>query len=522
MKDAIEQLKVVLNKVQIGSIDCQDECIYLGYLVEMLTENERLLFWEIVDDAFGDDTHVYVGFLSMIYKYVDTSYAIKKMIMLLCDDSWTLSDLIAYEYQIRRYVFAGSTVCKEYHIYLYEYIVKKMKSSFVAAINRKKTSTHAENKKILLVTSQLLDERHSPSFVLANLYYYLNNLEYEVKVLVLNKSRLMTDMGYWWSDVFMPSEVFQGNKEFVIRYFQVIDVEGYQYELHPQTIEEDIRECVQNIVDYNPALIIDCGGDTFIPEIFNDYYPVAFMGFTSEVPPTTDRYILRYFNDNKLQDLEKQLQPGQRLISCLFDCKYMPQESPNQGQIKLIGEDGFKVAIVGNRLNEEVSGEFESLLLRVVRQNPQIIYIIIGDCDSLQAKYDKSEYRNNFRFVGYTLCLEALLKHCNLFLNAPRTGGGGGAVQALKAGVPVLTLGDCDVASVCGLDFICDSLKEMEDTLLRYCDNDTFMIEQRSLAEKRYKEWYVTPETSEKNIKQCILEIQNEEKLRISSDMHDN
>ena len=57
------------------------------------------------------------------------------------------------------------------------------------------------------------------------------------------------------------------------------------------------------------------------------------------------------------------------------------------------------------------------------------------------------------RCLGEVADIRALYGRCTALLNPPRQGGGGGAAYALAEGVPVVTYGWGDGASVSGPDF---------------------------------------------------------------------
>ena len=59
--------------------------------------------------------------------------------------------------------------------------------------------------------------------------------------------------------------------------------------------------------------------------------------------------------------------------------------------------------------------------------------------------------------------------------------------MALVAGIPVVTLPDCDVAYNCGEEFIVQDYGEMVDIVCRYTEDKDFYNEKRSNA-KSYKQ----------------------------------
>ena len=93
----------------------------------------------------------------------------------------------------------------------------------------------------------------------------------------------------------------------------------------------------------------------------------------------------------------------------------------------------------------------------------------------------------------------------DIFVNPPRKGGGGGALAALEAGLPVLTLSDCDVAAAVEGSFICNDLQEMRDVLIR-CYRDrgyyTKMCEEAKQLYDKHLQKY-----SEKEVQKSVANV---------------
>ena len=72
----------------------------------------------------------------------------------------------------------------------------------------------------------------------------------------------------------------------------------------------------------------------------------------------------------------------------------------------------------------------------------------------------------------------------DLYINPKRSGGGFSGAMALAAGVPVITLPDCDVAYNVGEEFTVDGYPSMVDTVCRYIEDSEFYAEKQKTAEK--------------------------------------
>lgn len=113
--------------------------------------------------------------------------------------------------------------------------------------------------------------------------------------------------------------------------------------------------------------------------------------------------------------------------------------------------DGAPVfAVVGNRLDDEVSDAFINLLERLLDRIPNAVVVFAGGVSSLTARLTTSRHASRLIALGYITDVRGLFRRCAAFLNPPRQGGGGGAAYALGEGLPVVTTARGDVASVAG------------------------------------------------------------------------
>lgn len=70
----------------------------------------------------------------------------------------------------------------------------------------------------------------------------------------------------------------------------------------------------------------------------------------------------------------------------------------------------------------------------------------------------------------------------DLYLNPERAGGGFSSVMALMAGIPVLTLPDCDVARMAGEAFTVPDYEAMADAAAAYVSDTEFYQRQAEKA----------------------------------------
>ena len=140
--------------------------------------------------------------------------------------------------------------------------------------------------------------------------------------------------------------------------------------------------------------------------------------------------------------------------------------------------------MVGNRLDTEIDKEFLSVMERILNQSENAAFIIVGKCNR---KWEEPSFAGKVVNLGFREDLYNVLSASKLFLNPRRMGAGGGAGCALKAEVPIVTLGGCDVALV-GQEFVCGSMEEYPGIVHRYETDLEFYQKMSALCRKKFYE----------------------------------
>lgn len=162
---------------------------------------------------------------------------------------------------------------------------------------------------------------------------------------------------------------------------------------------------------------------------------------------------------------------GQKMYVMRSCWKFPPPARKHDKQSLGFWKDAFVIAIVGNRLDDEMDAEFLRTMQEIVRRERRCQFMLIGNCHRNFATYSLEGKVKN---LGYQEDLTGVLMAADLFLNPVRAGGGGSAVRAISVDVPVVTLPGGDVAMNVGAAFFCDSLEEMPELVCRYCNDGDF------------------------------------------------
>ena len=139
-----------------------------------------------------------------------------------------------------------------------------------------------------------------------------------------------------------------------------------------------------------------------------------------------------------------------------------------------LSEDKFLIAIVGNRLGQEITESFEKFMFEILQKNKKTDFVIIGEAGELQNRLTDSTFDKRIHYLGYCTDLKGVVATLDIYLNPERLGGGWSSAIALSAGIPVVTLKKGDVAYNVSEKFIVSDYNEMYEVIRQYMDDKEF------------------------------------------------
>ena len=341
-------------------------------------------------------------------------------------------------------------------------------------------------KRVLLMCRTFLGEGHAPTAKIVNIYRYLEVLGYEPYVLCTYMGKIEREYVGQWYNPHIDNCIFRNTGTFSVEYFGV-HVDGGICYYSSQNFYEEITEVLMFINEYNPAFILDIGGDNIAACLSEKFTTVCSMACVKKPPLTTVSVIARYFqySEGENRKYMECLDENQTVI----DMVHVDELSASVNQVHKksdygIDENTFVILIAGNRLDREVSDEFLQVLNQVLERQDNAAVVFVGDCLELKKVLMQDRFADKYTFVGKVKDFKGIMSIGDLFLNPPRQGGGTGAYYAIAKGVPVLTLPNCDVAQT-GEQFTCEKLEDMADIIDRYIHDENFMENQKKYCMER-------------------------------------
>lgn len=202
-----------------------------------------------------------------------------------------------------------------------------------------------------------------------------------------------------------------------------------------------------------PALAINIGDANAYTELLAEIIPAYVMHFTVDFPitlhtrptyhpnlPETTPAIRRLAGQAKAKLVE--LVPSYSLHGRY--CRYTRRDFG-------VADNAFVYAVVGHRLDSEVTAEFLQLLDNVLAAVPSGFVFFLGLFPTYQSRVASfPALSRRSAFIGNVGDVASFMQIVDIYLNPDRAGGGSSAVYAMAAGVPVLTLPHGDVAFAAG------------------------------------------------------------------------
>lgn len=465
-------------------------------------------FMESYKKRLANNPKQYIHLLSILYALTEEKVILYSILEVLEDDKIDCLLAETVRKQVMSNIFTSADVivpyCEERHIN--EVLSKKWvkengnRFSYIPFEKRKKNS-------ILVMTDQFLSIRHAPTALVVQMIICLMDLGFEVHLLinVANDEKGLGEV--WWNPVhFNVWEKAYGSGFLEFDKYRI----PYMQVNYAERLEESIDMVGSYLDTVKPEFVWHIGGTLFIADEIGrsatmiatkctDGYAVSEADVLASYMASSSEYVLKslqYIEDNKQQH-----------------CRFLP---PNVKEHELVGEnytreqyglpqDKFIICLVGNRLKKEISETFIAWMLDLVQRTNKVFFVTIGE------KIGESKFENNILQLGYQNELADVLKLCDLFVNPPRKGAGGGAVCAMAAGIPAITLGECDVANVVPESFIVRDLEDMKETVIRCLDDAQYYEEMCKKASEQYKRIRERSESGE--VQRALAEMIN--KIRV-------
>ncbi len=452
--------------------DYDDEIILLRASFDAL-ESEQDLFFSWLSEIIPDPVQQ-IMVISAIYCATKAEICLDRVEELIVSDSmdYNLSRGLYHQTETWRFI-RGS----ESDYIKSRGIVKHLKTMLKVHVNRicpPIPVCERKRNRIVIITDQFIQsEAHAPTRMLKDLCrVLLSELGYEISIIVAAELYNVGNYCYnCWVDGF-TSNYSDAWGEQSLEIDDGLFVEYIQYPVDADNVD-NLNRIIDYIYDYAPLYVIHIGGKSCTAELMCDFTTVVAIPCNGLYAVSGARFLIRYLTDTGRNNVAAWLDDqGQSVIDMHWNIQTPPEDVAQLSKRELGCLDySFVISIMGNRLDYEIDEQLIDIMINSIERDPQIVFVIIGECS---IDFSKTKLCDHIRLLGFREDYLSVLKTSDLVLN-PRRRGGGSCADAVFYMTPVMTLKDCDVASVLDNDsFVCDSYEDYPGMIHRYISDENY------------------------------------------------
>ncbi len=245
---------------------------------------------------------------------------------------------------------------------------------------------------------------------------------------------------------------------------------------HDMPTFEGYIACTDFVEKWRPEFILNYGGFHMFGEFIAQSVKTITMPAGTELLPTRNSeydVVFHAYGDTEKAMVERFGMEKVKVIEAVYNYD-MPAQSLEYSRTDFdLQADDFAIAIVGTRLNEEITADNIELLERIAALDPRIRLVFAGGISGETVDHIATRVpRSQLRTPGLIKDVPAFYEHMDVYVNPKRTGGGSSAAFALGKGLPTFTLNRGHVADLTHPDFVCETVEDMLAALQSALDPD--------------------------------------------------
>ena len=502
MKKEIDKIIDILELVLVEKND-KDALKILENFFESLDENNKQLSFINFDRVIRKfETQIQIYLFSLLLELDKTpKYLIEILKLCISDEELDVHTkyFILYQFTHRKFTnhLITNSMVEELLRKLYYTIYDVYDNTFSSSLDFISKEQRNDNL-IFVFTPQFLGINHAPTRRVLDRCVNLLKLGYEI--LLINTAEVLSTVNY--ISIYDP---MGANYLEEFSSLNSMEYEGYQipyYQSSQNTPNVAESMSILGIIqEYKPKMIFSFGNYCITSDLASHIVPVANVPFSYDLPVTKATFHVKVgmaFEED-YEILEK-FEISKESLVIDSPNYHLKKQQKNLTKEELgLPSDKFILALVGNRLDDEISDAFIEKLLETLGSNTHLAFI--GKYNGYEKLVNQNQvFKDNSTNLGYQSDVFAVYEHCNLYINPKRSGGGASSVEALSMGVPVITLRYGDVYFGAGSEFGVDDEKSMVEKITHLATDKSEYENMVSLAKKRVEILTDTKTTLEKLI----------------------
>lgn len=438
----------------------------------------KLLSSELMYDSY----FIYlVSFVMKCFKKAD-------YVELLCDLIATNEYMTEWNrkfalYQVKAFLFRYPNLETAKVRELIGNIENSLRSYFLNQfVLERREKTTRNNGTVLVLTHGFLGERHPVSRSALERSVILQK-ELGKRVFLVSTgedSQMSHATPMYQAEVRNRNEMFNGAQ---IYPFLGEKVSLYQ-PINPADDIVGISELINYVRTINPEFVVYVGEQSFIADLLNEIVPVLAVSTIFSVLQKTHTEFVAV---GRRATEEEKKESYAEIIESLFTFKLKEKKHDYTRDELDIPKDKFVLAVVGTRLNADVTEEFLTAMKETVDAGCYLLFI--GRFDAYERWCEKLPWMaENSKSLGMVDDVIGILEVADLYVNPLRLGGGYSVAEAFDAGIPAVTINYGDVAAATGEVFWVADYEEMVEQIKKYHIDSGFYDTMKTVAKQRLKE----------------------------------
>jgi len=433
------------------------------------SEQERNKIKKIFDSQFENEDLVYV--FSIFVSYMDIKDINEYAIDLIIAGNYDALQSGMLEFEVIRFIpgcYEKKRLLHKKNIEQYESILNT-DYKYLDVKNRNKN-------RIVIITEQILTTLHAPTRQVLNYAYAMQEfLGYEVLIFACPSDGIILKDLWYDGQVIKNTPIFNDYKMEIT--YREATFSGYQIGMTKACYKE-YNMMLDIIHLFNPLFVFNLGVVNPIADLAGRFTTLVAKAMSTLVPVSEAKYFLKVGENSEVASYEICKNQKQILIEKI---PTLFEDTNNIITREELGlpDDKFIIAIVGNRLKEEVDSEFLSLIKKIIDNSDLAYFVVIGMGDEI---FTDEAFEGRIRSLGYCEDLIATYNTIDLYLNPKRQGGGHSSAMALLKGVPVVTFANCDVAFNAGKQFEVSDYDEMLRDVCKHISDKDYHDQKKQMA----------------------------------------
>jgi len=471
---------------------CRVICYNLGEFENLLQSQESYIHDRICN-FLSDDLNVRQNlavstFFLSIYASFFHDQDINPYIYKIFNQFSNLKDKNAFLYNLVSIAFRKNIALDEPLARIFHSLVLELKTNYsdlkldYDVKKNKKTATG--RKSILLTSSQILNETHSPTVLLLEIYNALLELGFDPLVVQIQSDPTDDNLAFIEPVKATHIDAPEGLClwEFDKQKVPVFNLKANSFN------KNSLKAFFKILNEVQPGLMLNVGGFNVFQEFLASYIPSLIYASSSMLVPSPFSSLVSVF---------KKLSPTQ--ISALESANLDPKKYKKlvHQAVKVdavFGRDlatksdfGYKteeilLAIVSNRLDWEIEHDEITFIKNTLDLDPKIKFLLIGSCkDQLKLRVAR-ECGQRVEFLGPVREIKPLLNMVDFLINTKRLGGGGAAGTAIGHGTLVFSINYGDVASFLPPKYLADDYNELLKLVEKHLQFDISTCQQMAYS----------------------------------------